>query len=393
MKKLLLLTVLLSVLVSCGGRKQIEKQLHSGNYDVAITNALKKLENNKDKKRKEKFVVLLENAYYKVVERDLKIIERLKKDGNPEHFKTIYEIYADLDARQEAIKPVLPLKIGNKYLNLEFNNYTNSLVDYRYKTSDYLIDKGIDLLDSDHKYNAREAYSIFKYIERINPNFEEVRELLTEAHQKGIDYVIVDIENRTHQIIPLRLEQDLLDFDTYGLNQFWTIYHSAKNETIAYDYAMQLQLKHIDISPEEIRERQLIRKKQIVDGWDYKLDGDGNVMKDSLGNDIKIERIVNIRAKLAEFNQFKSTQILAEVVYTDLKSNQVLNAFPIDTEFVFENRYARFRGDKRALNNRDRTLVKQRQVHFPTDSQMVYDSGENLKQKLKQIINSYSLRG
>ena len=53
MKKLLLLTVLLSVLVSCGGRQQIEKQLHSGNYDVAITNALKKLKNNKDKKRKE----------------------------------------------------------------------------------------------------------------------------------------------------------------------------------------------------------------------------------------------------------------------------------------------------------------------------------------------------
>ncbi|MCK0109220.1 hypothetical protein MWU58_07940 [Flavobacteriaceae bacterium S0825] len=393
MKKLLLLTVLLSVLVSCGGRKQIEKQLHSGNYDVAITNALKKLENNKDKKRKEKFVVLLEDAYYKVVERDLKIIERLKKDGNPEHYKTIYEIYADLDARQEAIKPVLPLKIGNKYLNLEFNNYTDDLVDYRYKASDYLIDKGIDLLDSDDKYNAREAYSIFKYIERINPNFEEVRELLTEAHQKGIDYVIVNIENRTHQIIPHRLEQDLLDFDTYGLNQFWTVYHSVKNETIAYDYTMQLQLKQINISPEEIRERQLIRKKQIVDGWDYKLDEDGNVMKDSLGNDIKIDRIVNIRARLAEFSQFKSTQILADIVYTDLKSNQVLDAFPIDTEFVFENRYARFRGDKRALNNHDRTLVNQRQMHFPTDAQMVYDSGENLKQKLKRIINSYSLRG
>ena len=47
MKKLLLLTVLLSVLVSCGGRKQIEKQLYSGNYDVAITNALKKLENKR----------------------------------------------------------------------------------------------------------------------------------------------------------------------------------------------------------------------------------------------------------------------------------------------------------------------------------------------------------
>ena len=393
MKKLLLLSVLISVLVSCGGRKQIEKQLHFGNYDAAIVNALKKLENNKDKKRKEKFVVMLEDAYYKVVERDLKTIEHLKKDGNPEHFEAIYEIYADLDVRQEAIKPVLPLKIGNKYLNLTFNDYTNSLVDYRYKASDYLIDKGIDLLDSGNKYNVREAYSIFEYIEHINPNFEEVRELMTEAHQKGIDYVIVGIENRTHQIIPMRLEQDLLDFDTYGLDQFWTVYHSVNNETIAYDYAMQLQLKHIVISPEEIREQQLIRKKQIVDGWKYKLDNDGNVMKDSLGNDIKIDKIISIRAQLAEFNQFKSTQVLADVVYTNLKSNQILDAFPIDTEFVFENRYARFRGDKRALNNHDRTLVNQRQVHFPTDSQMVYDSGESLKQKLKHIIKSYRLRG
>jgi len=220
MKKLLLLTVLLSVLLSCGGRKQIEKQLHSGNYDVAIANALKKLENNKDKKRKQQYVMMLEDAYYKVVERDLKTIAHLKKDGNPEQYRAIYEIYTDLDARQEAIKPVLPLKIGNKYLNLKFNDYTNAIVDYRYKVSDYMIDKGIALLDSGDKYDAREAYDIFRYIERINPNFEETRDLMVEAHEKGIDHVIVNIENRTHQIIPKRLEVELLDFDTYELDQF-----------------------------------------------------------------------------------------------------------------------------------------------------------------------------
>ena len=128
MKKLLLLTVLLSVLVSCGGRKQIEKQLNSGNYDAAITKALKKLERNKDKKRKQQFVMMLEDAYHKVVERDLKSIEHLKKDGNPEQYKTIYEIYTKLDARQEAIKPVLPLKIGKKYIQLEFSDYSNEIV-------------------------------------------------------------------------------------------------------------------------------------------------------------------------------------------------------------------------------------------------------------------------
>ena len=392
MKKSLLLTILLSVLLSCGGSKQIERQLHSGNYDIAITNALKKLENNKDKKRKEQYVMMLEDAYYKAVERDLKDINNLNKDGNKEQYKAIYEIYTDLDARQEAIKPILPLKIGNKNLKLDFNDYSNEIIDYRYKVSDYMIDKGITLLDSEDKYNARQAYDIFKYIDNINPNFEETRELMIEAHEKGIDYVLVNIKNGTQQIIPARLEQDLLDFDTYGLNQFWTAYHAIANETVTYDYGMQLQLKEILISPDELKEKQLIRTKEVVDGWEYKLDGNGNVKKDSLGNDIKIDKIIEARARLSEFNQFKSTRVFADIVYSDLKSNAVLDIFPIETEFVFENRYARYKGDKRALNKKDKDLLREQSLYFPTDEQMVYDSGENLKQQLKRIINSYKIR-
>jgi hypothetical protein len=393
MKKLLLLTILLSILVSCGGRKQIEKQLHAGNYNQAITKALKKLKHNKDKKRKQQFVVMLEDAYYKVVEQDLNSITHLQKDGNPEHYKRIFNIYLDLEARQNAIKPVLPLKIGNKVLNLKFNDYSNEIVDYKYKVSDYLIDKGITLLDSDNKYKAREAYKIFEYIERINPNFEETRSLLLEAHEKGTNYVKVSIKNQTHQIIPQRLEDDLLDFDTYGLNDFWTVYHAYSNQEIDYDYAMQLQLKRINVSPERIHEKQLLREKQIVDGWKYLLDANGNVVKDSLGNDIKIDKIITAKARLFEFKQNKTTQVIARVVYEDLNTNQLLKSFSIDSEFVFENLYAKVRGDKRALKAHDRELLKYRHIRFPSNEQMVYDTGEDIKQKLKRIINSYSFRG
>ncbi len=392
MKKLVLITVLLSVLTSCVGRKQIEKQLHSGNYDLAITNALKKLDNNKDKKRKEKYIVLLEDAYYKVVAEDLATITHLKKDGNPENYKHIYELYLDMEARQNAIKPVLPLKLGNKYLNLEFNDYTEAIVDYRYKTSDYLIDKGIDLLDSDHKLNAREAYTIFSYIEKINPNFEETRELLNEAHLKGTDYVTVSIENDTHQIIPRRLEEELLDFNTYGLNDFWTVYHANTTEGITYDYAMTLELKRINMSPERLHETQVLRKKQVVDGWEYLLDDNGNVAKDSLGNDIKIDKIITAKARVFKFKQLKTTQLIATVVYKDLKTNQTLESFPIDSEFIFENHYANVKGDKRALTTTDRELLRNEYIHFPTDAQMVFDTGEDLKLQLKDILNSYTIR-
>lgn len=389
MKKFLLFTVLVSLLVSCSSKKQIEKALHSGNYDQAIEDALQKLENNKDKERKQDFVIMLEDAYYKAVEQDLNDIKHLKKDGNPENYKTIYNRYLDLNARQEAIKPVLPLKIGNEVLNLTFNNYSNDITAARNNLSDYLYEQGLSMFESDIKQTIREAFDVFTYIEKINPNYENTRKFIKEAHERGTDYVTVSIQNQTNQIIPQRLEDDLLNFDTYGLNQFWTVYHANANNSIDYDYAMELQLKRINISAEELHEKQVLKEKQIVDGWKYQLDGNGNVAKDSLGNDIKIDNIVTIRARYFEYNQFKSTQVIANVVYVDLKQKQTLQAFPIDSQFVFENQYATMRGDKRALDRNEMALLNQREVYFPSDAQMVFDTGEDLKAKLKSIINSY----
>ena len=389
MKRFLILTALVSVLVSCSAKKQMESAISNGNYDQAINDALQKLKNNKDKKRKQDYVVMLEDAYYKVLYEDLQTIAHLKKDGNPEQYKKIYTLYTDLEARQNAIKRVLPLKINGKTLNLQFSDYNVVIVDYRNKTSDYLINQGITLLDSNNKFNARKAHGIFSYIESINPNFKETRSLITEAYQKGMDYVIVTVANQTHQIIPQRLEAELLDFNTYGLNQFWTTYNVITDNSLDYDFAMQLQLKRINISPERINERQILREKQIVDGWDYQLDSDGNVKKDSLGNDIKIDKIINIRASFVEVLQTKSAQVVADVVFTDLKQNQIIDNFTIDSSFVFENIFGRFSGDRRALNRDDKNLLNLIEVRFPSNTQMVYGIGEDLKLKLKDIISTY----
>jgi len=247
-------------------------------------------------------------------------------------------------------------------------------------------------MDSENKLDNREAYSILNDIERINPNYKDIRSLMEKAHHQGTDYVIVSIENQTHQLIPERLQADLLNFDTYGLNNFWTVYHANANNSIDYDYAMQLQLQRINVSPERVTERQLIRKKNIVDGWEYVLDANGNVVKDSLGNDVKQDKIITAKARFLEYNQLKSTQVIARVVYEDLKQSQVLESFPIDSEFVFENLYANVRGDKRALTAEDLKILRNRRIQFPSNEQMVYDTGEDLKLKLKHIITKYSFR-
>lgn len=391
MKVKLLFKVFILLLVSCSSKKQIEKSLHSGNYDQAIENALRKLENNKNKERKQDFVIMLRDAYEKAVERDLNTISHLKKDGNPEHYKTIYESYVQMNERQEAIKPILPLQIGNKTLRLDFKDYSNNIIESRNAVSAYLYETGVSLIDSNNKHDIKEAYSTFQYIDQINPKYKDTRSLMQEAHNLGSDYVLVTIENQTDQIIPKRLEDDLLNFDTYGLNQFWTVYHAIADADIVYDYAMSLQLKRINISPEKINEKHLLREKEIVDGWKYQKDRNGNVSKDSLGNDIKIDNIIIVKARYNEYRQFKSTQVLADVVYTDLINNQTLDVFPISSEFIFENIYATIKGDERALGPEERELLRHRRIRFPSNADMVYDTGEDLKLKLKQIIGSYKM--
>lgn len=391
MKRLLLLLVTLSLLMSCNGKKQVQKAISNGNYNQAINDALKKLETNKDKKSKEDYILMLRDAYYKVVEKDLNTVKHLKKDNNPEQYQELFKLFSDLNARQEAIKPVLPLTVNGKNIDFKFNDYSTAIATYRDKTSNYMYEKGLALLETDDKYNMREAYNIYSYIESINPNYDDTRALLQEAHQRGIHYVMVTIQNQTNQVIPQRLESDLLNFDTYGLDQFWTAYHATPNQDIAYDYGMQLQLKRINISPEHVKERQLLRERKVVDGWKYALDHNGNVKKDSLGNDIKVDNIIKVQARYYEFEQQKSSQIIAEVVLSDLKQQQVLEAFSIDSGFIFENIYATYRGDKRALSTDDYNFTRSRSIPFPSNEQMIFDTGEDLKLKLKDIISQFQI--
>jgi hypothetical protein len=391
MKRQLLQIVILALCISCSGRKEVEKAVNSGNYNHAITTALKKLRTNKDSKRKQDVILMLQNAYVKVVERDLNTIEHLKKSNNPELYQEIYERYLDLHKRQEAIKPVLPLYVNGKNISFKFNNYSDAILNAKEDLSDYIYEKGLKLLESDNKALIREAYNTLEYLERINPNYEETRALLEEARQRGTDYVLVSIQNLTNQIIPERLEEDLLSLDTYGLNKFWSVYHVNKVKTQDYDYTLNLNLKQINISPERIKEREFVREKEIKDGWQYAYDEKGNVAKDSLGNDIKVDKIVKITCRYFETIQTKSSQVVGDVVYTNLKTKQVLDKFPINSEFVFEYIFATSKGDRRALLPDDIGYLEHRRVPFPNNEQMVYDTGEDLKLQLKKIIRSYPI--
>jgi hypothetical protein len=394
-KKQFLFLIITITFISCGGVKKTQEAINSGNYDAAIENAVKNLRSNKTKKSNQPYVFMLQEAYEKANKRDLEKIKFLKKDENPANLESIYTIYTNLNFRQELIKPLLPLPILDKGKNakFQFNDYSNNLINSKAKLSSYLYGNAkSSLVNAENKIDFRNIYDDLSYLNNINPNYKDSQVLLKEAHDKGTDYVYVFMQNQTDKIIPIQLEDDLLDFDTYRLNNLWTVYHNNKQPQLNYDFEIALNLREINISPEQIREKQIVQEKQVKDGWKYLHDSQGNAVKDSLGNNIKVDKFKTIRSTLYQNTQYKSVQIIGQMTYFDLKHNQLIKSFPIESGFKFEHNYATYNGDKNALDQNYLDLLKYKHVPFPSNEQMIYDSGEDLKQKIKYIITNNQFR-
>ncbi len=384
--------LLLLVITSACGIKNAKNFITEGDYDAAVELATQKLKKNKTNKKSKEYIVLLEEAFTKAKERDNREISFLVKDANPQKLEQIFNIYKNLNARQEKIRPLLPLKVNGKEIVFVFEDYTDQIISSQRALAKYLYDNSKALLFTKEKMNARRAYEDLVYLNEISASYKDVNTLINEAKFQGTDFVQVYTKNETKMVIPVNLNNALLDFSTYGLDDKWTEYHGGKQKNINYDYGLSIAFKQINISPEQVKEREFQVEKEIIDGKKKQLDSRGRVMKDSLGKDIMIDNIKVVKALINEVRQFKTVQVVAKIDYINLNSNQLLESFPLSSEFVFENIYAKMRGDKRAVDPKYLPNFRNGPVPFPNNQQMVFDTGEDLKNQLKNIIKKNKFR-
>jgi len=391
MKKNILLNVFtLFLIISCGNVKEIQNAVYSGQYDQqAIDLSLEKIKKKKGKKSADPYVKLLKEAYDKAVHRDEALIDKLSKDPNPDKWQQIYETYLLLDTRQDKIKPVLPLYLvkENKQVRFNFKDYTDKILDAKHHLVDHLYKKAKMLLNSGNKADIRKAYDMLDELDRIDTGYKDVSQLMQQAHQRGMTYALVKIVNETDKIIPKKLEEELLNFSSYGANNFWVDYHNQKHPGKQYDYTINLKFKQINISPNQERDKEVIEEREIQDGYTYQKDANGNIVKDTLGNPIKIPRMIRVRSKVHLYQQYKEAQVAAQAEIIDNRTGQRMDNFPLQSKYVFEHNYATYTGDQRAIRREYIDFLKERRIPFPSTEQMVYDAAQDIKMQFKDILN------
>jgi len=383
---------LVFLFISCSNVKQISEAVYSGNYDYAIDLSIEKIKKKKGKKSADPYIKLLKESYDKAVARDLNNISKLKINTNPNKWQDIYDLYLDLDTRQEKIKPLLPLFLikENKKVKFDFQDYTDEINNAKNHLVNHLYKKAKILLQSHNKADVRNAYDLLDELDRIDPDYKDVRQLMNQAHRLGMTYALVKIENESDKLIPKRLSDELLNFSSYGASNFWVDYHNKHQPGKQYDYTIKLKFKQINISPEQIREKEIIEEKEIQDGYVYQKDANGNIVNDSLGNPIKIPRIIKVRSRVLLYNQHKEAQVQAVCEIIDNRTGQRVDNFPLQSQFVFDYTYATQQGDRRAIRKEIIDFLDKQPVPFPSNEQMIYDAAQDIKMQFKDILNKAS---
>ena len=376
-----IILLFISICLSCSPLKKINENIISGEFDKAINKTIGELKKTKNKKKKDQYKLILKDVFNRSVIKSQNKISSLKKDNNPEFYYEIYLEYQKLINRQNKL-----MNISSSSLKFNFKNYDNDHIEFRYKTSNYYLELSKSLISNNDKLDYRNAYDYLIVIESINPNYLDTKSLINLCLLRGKDQILLNVLNESNSVIYKELQNDILNINGYDINSKWKSFHSTKdNYSGKIDFFIDLAFKAFIISPERIFEKENTKEKNIKDGYTYQLNDDGNVMTDSLGNDIKIDKIVKILVKTKEFSQSKSAKVIAEVRYYDDK-NIMIEKFPLESEFWFRNIYLEFTGDKRVLSRKDKRLLKRGALPFPTDEVLLFNNSENIKQKLKNII-------
>jgi hypothetical protein len=382
MKKIFTFLITVLLLSGCGSTT---KKLQQGNYDAVIDQTTKKLIRKPDAQD----AAEMDRAFRMANERDYERIKYLKMENNPDSYDEIFSRYNMLKERQRKIRTVTPLTVDGKTYSYEYVDYDAEMIAAKQKAADYFYNNGKGLLENAlQKGDYRDAYyNLMKASEYSGGQFENIDELVYEARMKGISRVIVEVNNLTPLKLPPLVEEDLISFDTRGLDNEWVEYHFKHvDEQATYDYAVMVKLLSIMVSPDDVKDVDQIFKKNISDGFDYVLDANGNVMKDTAGNDIKVQKFKEITCTLVETQQLKSVEIRGEVEIMSMNPDRLIQKEPFGASNQFEHVSARAIGDVGALTEEALKSTQVEKVPFPTDVDMVMMCTETIKPAIRNAI-------
>ncbi len=368
MKKILPILISVLVLSSCASNTKL---MQNGNYDRVIQKTTKKLM----KKPNAKLAAEMDRAYRLANERDMERITFLQREDNPDFYAEVMSRYGTMKTRQSQVRTVTPLTVEGKTYSYEYVDYDAKIIEYKNKAADEHFRIGKMLLENPkNKMDFREAhYNLLRARELGGNKFPDIETMIHDAYMMGISRVlVVPVADENAPVTRLDLES-LITFDPSGLKgNEWIEYHFINpTNGVNYDYDVVVNIHAIETSEDkESEERTEFKKKSTIE-FDYYKDANGNVMKDTAGNDIKLYK--DAEATMIKTHKEKTASIRGEVVVIDRTGGNEITCMPVpfSSSHMFMNDSYEVIGKIEAVPDGAKRNLEKKELPFPSESELI----------------------
>ncbi|MEP7195058.1 MAG: hypothetical protein ABI851_00965 [Saprospiraceae bacterium] len=385
--KLLIYTILSIIIFnSCASSTKL---IENGQYDRAIEKLVHELAGKKNKKTNS--VQDLELAFSKAQNEDLRHEKDLLSEKDESKWEKIYFIHEKIEKRQDLIEPLTPLVSKEGYqASFNFVNTADRKRESKANSIEYYYQSAKSLLEESKNTSnlsqARKAYDFLTNINQLVSNYKDVEQLFKLAKALGTENYLVSIKNNTVKILPIQLEDNLLNISVSELDTKWKRYDMRKDGNVVYNFNIVMNLENLEFSPEREQSR-LVEDETEETIKETLKDNKGRVIKDSTGKAITVEKIVKHKSTIEEIIQSKSTILGGRLEWYNVKTKNIEHTEPLNVEINFENKFGRLiKGESDKISKENKNILSGRQINFPTNEEMTLEAGEKLKSIVKNII-------
>jgi tetratricopeptide (TPR) repeat protein len=364
-----------SLAVSC---KTASKLYEKGRYDEAVELAAKKLQKDPNDP---KLLEILQNAYRYAVDDHESRIRNYDAGTNELKWEWIYNEYADLQRLYESIRR--SPDVFNRIKPLDYSSY---MVTYREKAGDTRYQRGLSLLSSGNKQDARKAYSEFQTALQFIPGDLNIQQKREEAFSYAVVNVIVlPVEERgSYQFSSYSNryrnfdDQVLRYLKNNNNNQFVRYYSSweARGTNIRPDYFVDVRFSSFNIGRQydEVSTR-TVSKEVVVKETVYKPDS-------------VVKEYAKVYAKINTTNRSIRSQGTIQAIVRDANNHRAWSDNYTGQHF-WTTSFATYTGDSRALSESDKQLIDTRPQPAPREDDIIRSIVDEIQSKAECGVKDY----
>jgi hypothetical protein len=358
MKSKLYSLVFIGILVILFSCKTAKKMYEKGNYDEAVELAAKKLQK---KPGDDATLEILQNAYRFAVQDHDARIRANESSNNDLRWEWTYNEYLDLQRLYDAIR-----KTPSVYDIVHPTDYSSYVTTFREEAGNARYDRGIALLQSNNKGNAKQAYYEFRKALDLKPGDLAAKQKMDEAYDNAVTNVIIlpvvqsGFQYSSFNYGVVSFDNTVINSLNNGNSNTFVRYYTpaqASSMNTRTDQVAELRFSNIEI--DRYRDQRSTREvsKQVV------------VKETVVKKDSVIKEYATVKARITTTRRTLQSNGLLQVTVRNY-NNQWIWSDAYRGDYNWSAEFSTYTGDERALSEDDKKLLSYREQFPPSNDEI-----------------------